>query len=467
MDVTDLGSEYAIKGAWVWHGDSFQNLSVGIRDGRIVEVSKRAHEKFSRSLEASGKYLIPGLVDLHVHTRDPGFTHKEDFTTATKAAAAGGVTTIVDMPNLNPPPNTADSYQAKVEDCKQKAVVDFNSYALPTKPEEISKIAKLGAVGFKFFMIFPKEGKPVYPYLPDTSIIDYGHILLTLSEIAKTELPCVVHPLEPEIWREAEAQIAGRENRHDVDAYLDCYSYKGSLTLTTSTAMLVLIANSCGAKIQIAHVCWKEQLELASILKSAGYRFATEINPWAFFLSREDNKRLGPFSHGLYHKGEDQESLYGFLENGTIDIIGTDHAPHLKQELEAGRRDFFASPKGTPVLQDYLRLFLNAINDEKLTLDTFVKLASENPARHAQIYPKKGCIEPGSDADFVLIDMKKEYTIRNEKVYSKCGWSPWNGVKVKGSQEAVFLRGDVAMHDYDNVVGNVGRGEFVKPSIGS
>jgi dihydroorotase (multifunctional complex type) len=462
LDLTDLGPEFAIKGARVWHAGSFQALSVGIREGKIVEVSKRAHEKFSRSLDASSKYLLPGLVDLHVHARDPGFTHKEDFATATRAAAAGGVTTIVDMPNLNPAPNSSLIYEAKLKDCKQKAVVDFNSYALPTRIEEISRIARLGAVGFKFYMIAPK-GKPVYPYLPETSIVDYGQIMLTLQEVAKTNLPCVVHPLEPEIWREAEEQIAVRENRHDVDAYIDCYSYKDSLTLTASTASLILIANACRAKLQIAHVCWKPQLELAGTMKAAGYQFTTEINPWAFFLSREDNKRLGPFSHGLYHEGDDQDSIYAFLEDGSVDIIGTDHAPHTREELERGRADYFSSPKGTPVLQDYLRLFLNAVNKEKLTLDTFVRLASENPAKKAQIYPRKGAIEAGSDADLVLVDMKKDYTITDRRVYSKCGWTPWNGVRVKGSQEAVFLRGNLVMVDYDNVIGKPGEGEFVKP----
>ncbi len=459
-----LDSEFAIKGAHVWHSGSFQSLSVGVRDGKIAEVSKKAHEKFSRTLDASGKYLIPGLVDLHVHTRDPGFTHKEDFATATKAAAAGGVTTIVDMPNLNPAPSTSSIYESKVKDCKQKAVVDYNSYALPTKLEEIPKIASLGAVGFKFFMM-PQKGKPTYPYLPETSITDDGQILLTLGEVAKTGLPCVVHPLEPEIWREAEEHITVKENRHDVDAYLDCYSYKDSLTLTTSTASLVLISNACGAKLQVAHVCWKPQLELSSVLKSSGYQFTTEINPWALFLSREDNKRLGPFSHGLYHRGEEQDSIYSYLEDGTVDIIGTDHAPHTKEELEAGRKDFFSSPKGTPVLQDYLRLFLNAVNEEKLTLDTLVKLASENPAKRDQIYPKKGAIEVGSDADLVLIDMKKDYTIKNDKVYSKCGWTPWDNVKVKGSQEAVYLRGSLVTKDYDSVIGSPGNGEFVKPTL--
>ena len=464
LDPADLGSEFAIKGAKVWHGGSFQSLSVGIYEGKIVEVSKKAHERFSRVLDAAGEYLIPGLVDLHVHARDPGFTHKEDFVTATKAAAAGGVTTIVDMPNLNPAPNSSSVYEEKVKDCKQKAIVDFNSYALPTNLEEIQKIAKVGAIGFKFYMMASKD-KPVYPYLPNTSITDYGEITRTLQEIAKTDLPCVVHPLEPQIWREAERLITLKEDRHDVDAYLDCYSYMDSLTLTCSTASLVLIANACRAKLQIAHVCWKPQLELANTLKVAGYQFTTEINPWAFFLSREDNRRLGPYSHGLYQRGQEQDSIYHFLADGTVDIIGTDHAPHTKEEIELGRKDYFASAKGTPVLQDYLRLFLNAINHQKLTLDTLVKLASENPARRAQIYPKKGAIDVGSDADLVLIDMKKDYTITDEKVYSKCGWTPWSGVEVSGSQKTVFLRGKSVMRNYDEVIGSPSAGEFVKPIL--
>ena len=352
-----------------------------------------------------------------------------------------------------------------MRDSKSKAFVDFNHWALPTKLEEIPKIASLGAVGFKFFMVLPKGAKPVYPYLPETSIIDYGQILRTFEEVAKTKLPCVVHPLEPEIWREAEIDIVEKQNRHDIDAYLDCYSYKDSLTLTTSSSMLVLIANSVGAKLRLAHVCWRPQLELARVLKSSGYSFTTEINPWTFFLTKEDNKRLGPFSHGIYHEGREQDSIYEFLEDGAVDIIATDHAPHTREELEQGRKDFFASPKGTPVLQDYLRLFLDAINKGKLTLDTFVKLACENPAKHAQLYPRKGAIEVGSDADLILIDMKKEYTISNDKVYSKCGWTPWDGRRVNGSQELVFLRGRLITEDYDKVVGSQGEGGFVKPVV--
>ena len=373
------------------------------------------------------------------------------------------MTTIVDMPNLSPAPNTAAIYEAKMKDNKSKSFVDFNHWALPTKLEEIPKIAALGAVGFKFFMVLPKAAKPVYPYLPETSIVDYGQIFRTLEEIAKTNLPCVVHPLEPEIWREAEVEIAEKQNRHDIDAYLDCYSFKDSLTLTTSSAMLILIANSVGAKIHLAHVCWRPQLELARVMKSSGYKFTTEINPWTFFLSKEDNMRLGPFSHGIYHEGQEQDSMYEFLEDGTADIIATDHAPHTREELEKGRIDFFSSPKGTPVLQDYLRLFLDAISKGKLTLDTLVKLACENPSRHAQLFPRKGAIEVGSDADLVLLDMKKEYEISNEKVYSKCGWTPWDGRKVQGSQEMVFLRGRLVTEDYDNVIGSQGEGEFVRP----
>ncbi|MHB1908490.1 MAG: dihydroorotase [Nitrososphaerales archaeon] len=463
--MSKSASDLGIKNAKVWHRGTFVESSVAISEGKIIEISKSAHERASRIIEGRNRFLIPGLVDLHVHTRDPGFTYKEDFYTATRAAALGGVTTIVDMPNLNPLPNTEMNFLSKMEDCKQKAVVDFNHWALPTKPEEISKIAKLGAVGFKFFMVLVKGDKPVYPYLPETAIVDYGEIMKTFEEIAKTGLPCVVHPLEPEIFREAQRDIKEVQGRRDVDAYLDAYSYKNSLTLTSSTASLVLIASATGVTLEVAHVCWKEQLELARALKMSGFKFKTEINPWALFLTREDNKRLGPFSHGLYHEGKEQDSIYEFLKDGTIDIIATDHAPHTREEIrEKGTKDYFESPKGTPVLQDYLRLFLDAINKNKLGLEAFVRLASENPARHAGIYPRKGAIEVGSDADLVLVDMKKRYVISNDKVESKAGWTPWDGRETIGSQETVIVRGEIVAQDYDVLVGKKGFGEFVKPS---
>ena len=464
MGDSKKSADIAIKGAKVWHRGTFVETSVSTLDGKIHEISKTAHEGVSQVIDAQDRYLIPGLVDLHVHTRDPGFTHKEDFLTATRAAAAGGVTTIADMPNLNPLPNTASTYLQKMRDCKSKAVVDFNHWALPTNLEEIGPIAELGAIGFKFFMVAAKGERPVYPYLPETSIVDYGQIMRTFEEISKTGLPCVVHPLQPEIWREAEQEISEKGGRHDVDAYLDCYSYKDSLTLTTSSAALVMIANSCNAKLHLAHVCWKPQLELARTLKNGGHKFTTELNPFALFLSKEDNQKLGPFSHGIYHEGEEQDSIYEFLKDGTVDIIATDHAPHTREELNKGKTDFFTSPKGTPVVQDYLRLFLDAVNKGKMSLETLVKLACENPARHAQFFPRKGTIEVGSDADLVILDMRKRYRISNDKVYSKTGWTPWDGLEVRGSPQTMFLRGKLVMDDYDSVVGARGYGDFVKPT---
>ena len=414
-------------------------------------------------IDAQDRHLIPGLVDLHVHTRDPGFTYKEDFFTATKAAAAGGVTTIVDMPNLNPLPNTAENFLAKMKDCQSKSVVDFNHWGLPTNLSEIGRIADLGAVGFKFFMLTPVKGKPVYPHLPETSIVNYAEIMRVFEEIAKTGLPCVVHPLEPEIWKEAEEEISNKAGSHDVNAYLDCYAYKNSLALTVSSAALVMIANSCNAKLQLAHVCWKPQLELARALKKGGYKFTTEINPFALFLPREDNTSPGHFGRGIYHEGEEQDSLYEFLKDGTVDNIATDHAPHTREDLEKRETNFFDSPKGTPVIQDHLRLFLDAVNRGKLSLETLVKLACENPAKHAQFFPRKGTIEVGSDADLVVLDMKKRYRISNEKAYSKSAWTPWDGLEVQGSPETVFVRGKPVMDEYDSVVGSKGYGEFVKP----
>ncbi|MGI0079587.1 MAG: dihydroorotase, partial [Nitrososphaerales archaeon] len=419
-------------------------------------------KRAARVIDAQNRYLIAGLVDLHVHTRDPRLTYKEDFHALTRAAAAGGVTTLVDVPNMNPLPNTASNYLAKMKDCKTRAVVDFNHWALPTNLSEIDRIAELGAVGFKFFMVPSTGEKSTIPYPPEISILDYGQIMRVFAAISKTGLPCAVHPLEPGIWREAEEEISEKDGRCNLDVELDGYSYRESLTLTASSAALVMIANSCKAKLQLAQVCSKPQLELARALKNGGYKFTTELNPFALFLSSEDNKRLGTFGRGIYREGEERDSLYGFLRDGTVDIITTGHAPHTREDLK-GESNSSDSP--IPVIQDYLKLFLDAVNKGKLSLETLVRLMCENPAKIAQFFPTKGTIEVGSDADLVILDMKKRYKISNDMPYSKSGWTPWDGLEVQGSPERVFVRGKEVMGDYDSVIGSKGYGEFVRPTI--
>lgn len=197
--------------------------------------------------------------------------------------------------------------------------------------------------------------------------------------------------------------------------------------------------------------------------KEEGRSVSCEVNPWALFLGSWENvKRIGPYCLGFWVPEEHVEALWEGIHDGTVDLVGTDHAPHTREEKEIGWTDMWRSPGGEPQIQDYLRLFLTEVNRGRLTLDEVVRLTSYNPARRFGVYPRKGVIQVGSDADLVIVDMTKEETIQNKTTYTKVGWTPYDGQKVKGAPIATIVRGKVVMEN-GNVIGKPGDGEFVPP----
>ena len=188
-----------------------------------------------------------------------------------------------------------------------------------------------------------------------------------------------------------------------------------------------------------------------------------EVNPWALFLGSWENvEKLGPYCLGFWVPPAHVDALWKGINDGTVDLIGTDHAPHTKEEKDVGWKDMWKSPGWEPQIQDYLRLFLTAVNEGKLTLDRLVRITSYNPARIFGVYPRKGVIQVGSDADLTIVDMNKEETITNETTYTKVGWTPYHGRKVKGAPVYTIVRGKV-VYENGNVTGKPGDGQFVPP----
>ena len=197
--------------------------------------------------------------------------------------------------------------------------------------------------------------------------------------------------------------------------------------------------------------------------KDGGRPCSCEVNPWALFLGSWENvEKLGPYCLGFWVPPAHVEALWKGINDGTVDLVGTDHAPHTKEEKDIGWKDMWKSPGGEPQIQDYLSLFLTAVNEGKLSLDTLVRITSYNPARIFGVYPRKGTIQPGSDADLVIVDMNKEAVISNETTYTKVGWTPYHGRKVKGVPIRTILRGKTVMEN-GKIVGKPGDGQFVKP----
>ena len=454
--------DLVIKGSRVWTPGGEVEADIGIEKGKIVFLGSSATTpKSSKVIDAKGKVVIPGLIDTHTHHRDPGFTHKEDLTTATQAAAAGGVTLSIGMPNVNPPTTNVDRFKNVIEISKKKALVDFNHNPSGTVPENIPGLAEAGCLAFKIFMV--KDTGRDYPHMPGIGLHHHGDLFRSFEAVAKTGLPLMVHPHDQDLMDVIEQRYWQRGDRSP-QAYAKAYREFDGIIWDTAIATILRFQKATGVKLHILHMSTPGALEMVRRAKEEGRSVTCEVNPWALFLgnSWENIEKLGPYCLGFWVPEEHAEALWEGIRDGTIDVVGTDHAPHTKEEKELGWKDMWNSPGGEPQIQDYLRLFLTEVNQGRLTLDQLVRLTSYRPAHVFGLYPRKGVIQIGSDADLVIVDMRKEETIQNETTLTKVGWTPYHGRKVKGAPVTTIVRGKVVMEN-GNVIGKPGDGQFIPP----
>lgn len=444
-----MSVDLLIKGGLVWMEHAgLVRAGIAIDNGVVVGIAEDAIlPRGRREIDASGRIAIPGLIDTHVHFRDPGFLYKEDYETGTRAAAAGGVTMVVDMPNVKPVPNSASRLRDHRENASRKALVDFNHWACPTIPEEIGKIAEEGVVGFKFFMISQH-----YPYdNPEQFLYDPYQIYRAFGEIAKTGLPCLVHPWNQDMWvgvREAYKK-AGKTSLKD---YYRAKRTGDNFLEASSQAMLLLLARTTGCRLWLLHNDWVPLIDFVRRMKTIGYDAVFEQNPWAVFQATADTI-----------EGADEK--WKSLMDGTITVIGSDHCPHSNEEVKKSREDAFNSiGTSIPSLEHMLSLYLTEINGKgRISLDRVVELLSVNVAKQLGLYPTKGTIRIGSDADITLIDMNREEVIDEERLYTKCGNTPYAGWTLHGVPVTTIVRGNPVMLDRE-IVGRPGGGRFTPPS---
>jgi dihydroorotase (multifunctional complex type) len=452
-----------ITGAKVYLPSGFVKTSVGVNDGKIIAIgSESIIPNANRTIDLKGKLLLPGLIDTHVHLRDPGYTHKEDYESGTKAAAAGGVTLVVDMPNVNPVPDTAEKFEEHRENAKRKAVVDFSHSAAGTNLEEIPKIAKERPLSFKIFMMADVLRRE-YPHLPATCIRHRGELLELFQAIAKTDIPCMVHPWDQDIWEIVSKRVVD-ESKTDFREYAKAIRVYDSIIFNLGISTLVELQRVTGVKLHVLHTCSKRGFELVRRAKEKGQKITTEVNPYAVFLMNDWNniERLGPYSLGWWVPESDAKYTWDALISGEADVVASDHAPHTKEEKEVGWKDMWKAPGGVPSLEWYFSLLLNEANKGRINLERVIKLCSENPAKIFNIFPRKGCITIGADADFVVVDMKKTVKLSGDKMYTRCGWNPFEGRTVTGYPIMVFVRGEIVMEN-GIVTGKPGYGEYISP----
>ena len=418
------------------------------------------HESVER-IDATGKWVLPGMIDVHVHLREPGYVHKEDISTCTQAAAAGGVTTVFGMPNLNPVTKSREILDELFDLYDAKSLVDWNHNPVPSELAEVESMAEAGVAAYKIYMVVD-TGRD-YPHPSGTGIHDHGHLLRMFEAIRPTGRPFMVHPHDQAIMDTIEQSHWERGDRSPA-AYAQTLATHNGLIWDSAIAVLLQMAEATDTKLHIVHMQTEGSIELVRRARERGVKVSCEVNHWALFLSRwSDIEKLGPYALSYWVPDHHREAVWAALNDGTINMLSSDHAPHTRQEKEVGWEDCWACHTGTPGIQEQYPLLLDESMNGKISLTRVAEVVAEEPATEFKL-SEKGFLKPGYDADIMIFDPKDQTRHSADSVLSKCGWTCYDGRVTRGRIHRTMVRGRDVYVDRE-VVGEPGWGKLARPSI--
>lgn len=458
-----MSIDIAITGGRVATAEGIRPLDVLVSGEKIAGLVApgTVPPDVRETIDASGLLVMPGMVDVHVHTREPGYTHKEDITTCSQAAAAGGVTTIFGMPNLDPPTVTRELLDDVFGLYAEKSLIDYNHNPAATRPDEFAAMAEAGIAAFKIYMVV--DTARAYPHPQGTGTHDHGHLLEIMQHVAPTGLPLMVHPHDQAIMDHIEQQWWEKGDRSP-QAYARTLAAYDGLIWDSAVATLLRLAEATGCRLYICHTQTRRTIEMLREAKAKGLDVTAEVNHWTLFLGRwEDVARLGPYALSYWVPDDAREAVWEGVNDGTIDVLASDHAPHTQEEKEVGWEDMWTAHSGTPGVQYQLPLFLDAAQRERVSLERAIEMATAAPARLFGL-ENKGRLSPGADADITLVDLNSEWTITNDSVLSRIGWTPYDGRVCKTRVVRTLLRGKDIFRD-GQVIGESGNGVQVNPKL--
>ena len=356
-------------------------------------------------VDASGLWVLPGLIDLHAHTRSPGYEYKEDFLTSSRAAAVGGYTTYVDMPNVEPPTTTVELFEEKRAIADEQCLIDYGHFVGPVQLDQIEGFAKAGVTGFKIFQVTGG-----YPHDPRLAIDDPGRLYETFSAIADTGLPCVVHPFAQTVFEHLYEAAAQAGAPRDIHTFSEVYTR--DVVWRTAVAILLELQRDTGVRLQVVHTHAPGSLRLLRQAKVEGVGVTVSVDPKYFHLRDEDIKAQGARAipgGTVTNDAARMEMIWQSIDEGTIDIIDSDHAPHTLEDLKLMDVDPLIGPFGSPQFDHLLSLMLTDVRKGNIRLERLVQMLTETPARILGLYPEKGALVPGSQADVVLVDPTRRW----------------------------------------------------------
>lgn len=421
-----------------------------------------------KTVDAKGMLVLPGTVDPHVHIRAPGYEEREDFLSGTMAAAAGGVTTMIEHPIACPPQYNREILERRIAAAEESAVVDFAFYGAAGAefPDQIMDLARSGRiVSFKTFLHEAPNGRDAeFIGLTMKNDVEQYEGMKIIGQSGKI---CGVHAENNDMIKENIHRMKEEGRIHGKDHALS----RPPITEYETVSKLLLFAEETGARIEFCHVSTPEAMEMIKQAKARGLDVYMETCPNYLLMDDSLLDTYGPFAkcNPPLRDKERVARLWDYVADGSLDFIGSDHAPYTYEEKKRGEANIFDCPAGIPSIEMRLPLMLNAVHEGRLTLARMVELLSENPARVFGLYPRKGAIQIGADADFVLVDPEEAYEVRTRDMYTKCRDSAviFDGMKLTGRVKLSVVRGRVVMENGLVSPENKGYGHLITPQAES
>ena len=431
-------SEYfdlIIKNGLCFIDGNLKRVDVGVKNSLIKEIKELSIFKASQIIDAKNLLVLPGAIDTQVHFREPGATDSENLNSGSRAAIMGGITSVFEMPNTNPPTSSKKEFLKKINLASNRMFCNYAFYfgATPNNSKELRELDSLeGCCGVKLF-VGSSTGNLLVKNEPDIEKVFYNS-----SKIVS------VHSEDEEILNLRKRLIKrGKVLSHPTWRNEEC--------AISSTRRIIRIAERLNKKAHILHVTTNEEIDFLSKHKG---NITFEITPQHLSLTSPScYEKLGTLAqmNPPIRTKEHQDKLWYAIKHNLADIIGSDHAPHLKKNKEKQYPD---SPSGMPGVQTLVPIMLDHVNRKKLTIEQFVHYVSENPAKIFNI-KSKGFIKKGYEADLTIIDMDKVVKIDNDQMESKCKWSPFHGVEVRGFPVITIINGEIKMKN-GKIIGKPG-----------
>ena len=427
-NATIVTAEKEGKGAILIDGDSISKV--------YWEDQHQVPEITEDAIDLQGKHIIAGGIDAHVHFREPGLTHKADMQTESRAAVAGGVTTVFDMPNTSPATISAEALAGKMQLAKGRSLakIGFHIGASNSNADQICSLVKDGdpATGLKASDI---PGVKVFMgSSTGNMLVDDRNSLERLFRIK--EKPVLVHCEDEAMIR---ANLAAATEKYGDDIPFDQHpAIRSRQACIRSSIKALELAMTHGTKLVLCHISTREEMEMVRAAKQTNPEIIAETSCNYLWFSDEDYQRLGSRvkCNPAVKTAADRQALRDGLAGGLIDTIGSDHAPHLLSEKDA---PYAKAPSGLPSIQQSLPVLLTVAKQEEIPLTRIAAVFSENASKLYRL--DTGRIAPGMKADLVIFDYDKEFTVKAEDQYSKCGWTPYEGESLNGWIETVYVNG--------------------------